>query len=217
MRAALKNPWAVIFFATDGIQSLAPLGVESATKTLGGWEKDTLTAGVWIKPGVYAYSRMAEGKPKYTGKSRGMSINSILGDVEPEGRDEAWFRYLDDMARGLWTREERTLTSRHERFVTFGFAVSSKDNWRLAGCWLETERDLDVNDPGIKRNNCSNPRRARGLVSLAIADNETPDELSRKHLPEWLDDDKRVAGEWMQDDREIALARFDEEVWDVSD
>jgi hypothetical protein len=32
LRAALRNPWAVIFFATDGIQSLEPLGVESETK-----------------------------------------------------------------------------------------------------------------------------------------------------------------------------------------
>jgi hypothetical protein len=109
LRAALKNPWAVIFFATDGIQSLEPLGVESKTKTFGEWEKDSLTAGVWIKPGVYAFSRIADGKAKYTGKSRGVSVNSILGDVEPEDRDEQWFRYLDDMARDLWTRGERSI------------------------------------------------------------------------------------------------------------
>jgi hypothetical protein len=217
VRAALKNPWAVILFATDGIQSLEPFGVESATKTLGGWEKETLTAGVWIKPGVCAYSRMEKGKTKYTGKSRGMSINSILGDVALEDRDELWFRYLDDMARDLWTRGERSIWISHERLVTFGFAVSSEENWRLAGYWLETDRELDVNDAGIKRNDCSNPRRARGLVPLSIAENETPDVMSRIYSPEWLDDTKRIAGEWMQDNHEIALARFDEEVWDVSD
>jgi hypothetical protein len=157
---------------------------------LGGWERDNLTAGVWIKPGIYAFSRMANGKAEYTGKSRGMSINSILGDVAPEDRDEQWFRYLDDMAGELWARGERSIFTPHERFVTFGFAVSSKDNWRLAGSWLETDRELDVNDAGIKRNDCSNPRRARGLVQLSIAPNETPAEMSRKHTPEWLDDDK---------------------------
>ena len=157
LRAALKNPWAVIFFATDGVQSFEPLGVESETKTLGGWERDNLTAGVWIKPGIYAFSRMVNGNAKYTGKSRGVSINSILGDVGPEDRDEAWFRYLDNIARDLWSRGERTLSSPHERFVTFGFATSSKDNWGLAGSWLETDRELDVNDAGIKRNHCSKP------------------------------------------------------------
>ena len=217
LRAALKNSWAVIFFATDGIQSLEPLGVESATKTLGGWEKDTLSAGVWIKPGVYAFSRIANGRVRYTGKSRGVSVNSILGDIEPEDRDEQWFRYLDDMACDLWTRGERSVWTPHERFVTFGFGVSSKANWPLAGYWLETDRELDVNDAGIKRDDCSNPRRARGLVPLAIAANETPAEMSREHRPGWRDDDKRIAGEWMQDNQEIALARFEEEEWDVSD
>jgi hypothetical protein len=98
--------------------------------------------------------------------------------------------------------------------VTFGFAVSSKENWPLAGFWLETDRDLDVNDAGIKRNHCSDPRRAHRLVPLTIAANETPSELSQKHVPEWLDDDKRIAGEWMQDNQDIALSRFDEEIWD---
>jgi hypothetical protein len=54
-------------------------------------------------------------------------------------------------------------------------------------------------------------------VPLSIAENETPDVMSRIYSPEWLDDTKRIAGEWMQDNHEIALARFDEEVWDVSD
>ena len=44
-----------------------------------------------------------------------------------------------------------------------------------------------------------------------------PDELSRKHVPQWLDEKKRVEGEWAQDNQEIALARFEEEVWEASD
>jgi hypothetical protein len=60
LRAASKAPWDVVFFATDGLHSLEDLGVESPTKTLGGWEKSTIEAGIWAQPGVYAFSSVGE-------------------------------------------------------------------------------------------------------------------------------------------------------------
>jgi hypothetical protein len=54
--AALNAPWNVIHFATDGIQSNAPLHIESEQKALGTWEMDTFTRGVYIKPGIYAFA-----------------------------------------------------------------------------------------------------------------------------------------------------------------
>jgi hypothetical protein len=39
----------------------------------------------------------------------------------------------------------------------------------------------------------------------------------RQQLVEPRDAAKRIAGEWMQDNHDVALARFDEEVWHVSD
>jgi hypothetical protein len=214
LKAALKNPWAVIFFATDGIQSVEPLGVENETKTLGGWEMDKLTAGVWIKPGVYAFvnpPKSIQDDPKYTGKSRGMSVNSILGDVDWRDRGKRYFQHLDALARDLWARGEKVIINAHERFVTFGYATSSEDNWKLAGCWLETTRDIHIDDAGVKRRHCYDPRRACKLIPLKIAENKTPDAISGMYRPEWLGDERdKFERENDADSRDIALARFDE-------
>jgi hypothetical protein len=92
VRAALKAPWNIIHFATDGIQSDAPLGIETNEKLLGGWEMDTFSRGVYIKPGIYVSSEDIEkDEPQgstldefiadhiFKGKSRGVSLRSMRG------------------------------------------------------------------------------------------------------------------------------------------
>ena len=87
VRAGLSAPWNIIHFATDGIQSDAPLGeyansrnfspegieknseggwrgIESKDKELGEWEMDTFTRGVYIKPGIYAFADDREQEEK---------------------------------------------------------------------------------------------------------------------------------------------------------
>jgi hypothetical protein len=218
LRAALKAPWSVIFFATDGIHALVELGVESPTKTLGGWEKKSITAGIWAQPGVYAFSEIERGEIKFTGKSRGMSPKSFLPDDENgggEGEDdtnEKLYDFFDESFPPLWEKGGGVLTTPMERYVTFGFAASSEENWAHAGCWLETTRTNDANSGGVKRERCTDRRRASGLVPLIVKANDTPEEMSAPHEPDWLDDDERVAHDWAEDMKEIAATWFEEPV-----
>jgi hypothetical protein len=136
LRAALKAPRDVIFFATDGIHSLKELGVESPTKILGEWERGELTAGIWAQPGVYPFSEIERGgKVKFKGKSRGMSPKSLLnndGGDDESGEDDAnerVFNFSDANLVQLWAKGEGALTTPHLRYLRFGFAVSSPENW----------------------------------------------------------------------------------------
>jgi hypothetical protein len=220
LRAALKAPWDVIFFATDGIHPLKELGVESPTKILGGWEKTILTAGIWAQPGVYAFSQIdRKGKVIFTGKSRGASPNSFMDEPEKpavEGSEdedrsgERLFDYYDRMLVPLWARGEGKLTLLQERYLTFGYAANSPENWPHVGYWLETSRTIEARSGGVKREPCHEPGRVRGVVPLIVRRNETPDDISTPHDPEWLDDLQRVETEWDRDMNAVAHGRFAE-------
>ena len=77
VRAALNAPWNIIHFATDGIQSDAPLGVENLDKSLGEWEMDTFSRGVYIKPGIYAF---ANDFMRQEVDERGSSFDEFVAD-----------------------------------------------------------------------------------------------------------------------------------------
>jgi hypothetical protein len=218
LRRALAGPWKVVLFATDGMHSLPnprdqPSDPEPGAggKTFGGWDRSVIKAGIWVMPGVYAFSHVKRDETKFTGKSRGMSIGSILGDPEEgetEDRGERLYNFYDNNLVPLWAAGGGgKLTVPQERYITFGFATSSAANWRLAGCWVETTREIDADSGGSKKQRCSNRRRANGLVPLIVRPNPTPDVLSAPHVPEWLDAEARTESQWDEDMNEIAAVR----------
>jgi hypothetical protein len=69
MEAALTDPYAIVFFATDGIMSARGLaGLENVLKNgepsrLGAWEHGVATGLIAIQSGVYSYLKPGkEGK-----------------------------------------------------------------------------------------------------------------------------------------------------------
>ena len=152
--AMLRAPWNIIHVATDGIQADAPLHIESEKKMLGTWEMDTFTRGVYIKPGIYAFANDFERVEKdevtsldtlvadhiFKGKSRGVSLRSVLGEDDAEAKrniQKEWFDYLDDLALDCYSTARPTASLPHKKLVTFGLAASNPELWPMCGNWVE--------------------------------------------------------------------------------
>jgi hypothetical protein len=147
--AGLNAPWNVIHFATDGMQSNAPLNIENSKKMLGEWEMETFTRGVYVKPGIYAFANdfppMDEPSELdalvedhlFRGKSRGVGLRSILGEdgENDEGRNiqREWFDYLDALAEDCYGNGRSTALLPHKKLLTFGAAASCEERWPMCG------------------------------------------------------------------------------------
>ncbi len=70
LEAALIDPHAIVFFATDGIVSTRPLcGLERVPKQgdvvdLGDWEYCEADSGLFVMPGVYTYGKITYDKTR---------------------------------------------------------------------------------------------------------------------------------------------------------
>jgi hypothetical protein len=68
IEAALIDPHAIVFFATDGIVSTRPLGGLARVRKqgdvvdLGDWEYCEADSGLFVMPGVYTYGKVGYGK-----------------------------------------------------------------------------------------------------------------------------------------------------------
>jgi hypothetical protein len=234
--AALNAPWGIIHIATDGVTTDEQLHVEpydaegKPIKVLGSWEMKSFSRGVFMKPGMYCTAddhAAEEIKPpnmvemlvkpppvykngaKFKGKSRGVSLRSVLGDDDiPDAAvlekimsgeapasilpkrniHEEYFAFLDEaVEQRAGNVDRQKITVPHKKLITFGAAASCKSKWPRCGNWLETTRDLDLSSAGVKRAKCLDERRARELVITRVAMNDTPKILSARHEPDWLD------------------------------
>ena len=244
MDAMLNAPWNIIHVATDGLQSDAPLHIESKDKILGTWEMDVLTKGVYIKPGIYAFVGEKKKQIKdeitgleslvashvYKGKSRGVGLRSILGENDPkqsgkENHDseakrdiqEEWFRYLDNLASECYSKGRSIASLPHKKLVTFGLAASNPSLWPMVGNWVEDRRVFEMNEAGVKRGVCIDHDKASGLVITSVASNKTPKALSAKHKPEWLDKANEAILRDLNENADLALAHDWDVGWDVGE
>jgi hypothetical protein len=237
MDAMLRAPWNIIHVATDGIQSDAPLGIESKKKLLGTWEMETFTRGVYIKPGIYAFAGDVERKEKdvvasldtlvadhiFKGKSRGVSLRSILGEDSEANAEtkrniqKEWFDYLDDLAFECYGAARPVASLPHKKLVTFGLAASNPELWPMCGNWVEDTRIFKMNEAGVKRGPCFDRDRATGLVITKVAINKTPKVLSAKHTPEWLDQANEAILRDLNENADLALAHDWDCCWDVGE
>jgi len=232
--AMLRAPWNIIHVATDGIQADAPLHIESEKKMLGTWEMDTFTRGVYIKPGIYAFANDFERVEKdevtsldtlvadhiFKGKSRGVSLRSVLGEDDGEAKrniQKEWFDYLDDLALDCYSTARPTASLPHKKLVTFGLAASNLELWPMCGNWVEDIRIFKMNEAGVKRGTCFDPDRVQGLVITPVAINKTPKVLSKKHEPEWLDQKNEAVLRDLNENADLALANDWDSCWDVGE
>jgi hypothetical protein len=216
LNAALHDPESIVMFCTDGIISIKPLHGEGrlpvvSNKELGKWEfkesTDISEAGVFVMAGIYPFFEMKDGKPNANTKTRGFKI-------------ETPHEYLLNDVRKAWRQKQSVIEGPYTKYITLGAAVSSRENWRKAGCWCDGMREMAIDGAGLKRlAPRGKPERANKLLDTLPVDNiyrkgplkGQPDtELSRIYIPEWLD----VAyGEEQCEDREqleLILSRYDE-------
>jgi hypothetical protein len=158
--AALVDPHAIVFFATDGIVSTQPLhgfdGGLSRVKiegkdviTLGDWEYAKANGGLFVGSGIYMYWKYKfdeNGEPKRDEKgnivlkpvAKLRGANAKKYKVNEKG--EPW---LVENVLPIWENmvalptpgdNSGLITRDYKQFVTIGSALSPR-RWRLAGRW----------------------------------------------------------------------------------
>ena len=170
IEAALIDPHAIVFFATDGIVSTRPLdGLARVRKhgdvvDLGDWEYCEAYSGLFVMPGVYTYGKVVfdengERTIKPVTKIRG-------GDAKKYGAKLKANQWLVENVLAAWRspfdphQPERfpRIVAPYQKYVTAGNALASRHRWKLAGRWTARPgeagtgtRDINVHSVGNKR------------------------------------------------------------------
>jgi hypothetical protein len=171
LEAALLNPHAIVFFATDGIVSTRELqGLSRVRKkgqivNLGDWEYSEADSGLFVLPGVYTYGKVEYDKNgkrtiKPVTKSRGADLKKYDAKVKAnqwliENVRAAWRKAFDP--RGSQEQFPR-IVAPYKKYITVGNALASPRRWELAGRWTAKRgepgagtRDINVHTVGNKR------------------------------------------------------------------
>jgi hypothetical protein len=148
-------------------------------------------------------------KRKFKGKSRGVSLRSVLGEdglkllgKEKRNIQNEWFDYLDNVAFEAYATSRGSVVMPHKKLMTFGASTTSTANWQMCGNWVEGHRFIKMNEAGVKRQHCFGRDRATSLVMTKVMENKTPRALSAKHEPEWLGGDEEEV--FMREEHENA-------------
>jgi hypothetical protein len=160
MLAALKDPHAMVMFATDGIVSTRALkGLERVRDVgagekaaLGDWEMDRLGGGMFLQSGLYVLFKLG-GETKNI-KTRGVNMARVLLGKHRDKRNflenhvlPQWRKVFDPNNPDTLPRLVFTLPI----YETVGAAVASRSRYRLRGRWYDTERTIDIHEIGVKR------------------------------------------------------------------
>jgi hypothetical protein len=171
LEAALLDPHAIVFFATDGIVSTRELkGLSRVRKKgeivdLGDWEYSEADSGLFVLPGVYTYGKVeydenGERTIKPVTKLRGGDPKKYDATVKAnrwliENVLTAWQKPFDP--RGSNDQFPR-IVAPYKKYITVGNALASRERWKLAGRWTAKPgepgagtRDINVHTVGNKR------------------------------------------------------------------
>lgn len=179
LKAALKDPYAIVSFMTDGICSQRPLDLGALLKPegsrdvhLGDWEWKEVQNGFFLQSGVYAYEKLNKtGKAVRTGKSRGFDPKKIDGQTADGGPSDdphasLFEKDLLDFFREdvlpIWRMPPVSRKSDGseiaptfiywiKRYISIGEACTSPERFKLAGRWAYVPREMRVMKPGPKR------------------------------------------------------------------
>jgi len=234
--AALPDPRAIVFFATDGIVSTPPLlGLARVKKAgdvvdLGDWEHCEADSGLFVKPGVYTYGKIAYDE---TGERTIKPVTKIRrGDAKKYAATVKANQWLIQNVLAGWRKpfdpqKPETfprIVAPYQKYITAGNALASRARWKLAGRWTARPgepdagtREIFVHSVGNKRElipdeSCwpdyvsvpgREARRCNGLIrTIPALNNDTA--LSRPLMPEWLDKDIGKDVQEREEQEEIA-------------
>jgi hypothetical protein len=170
IEAALIDPHAIVFFATDGIVTTRPLNglsrvrVKGDVVDLGDWEYCEANAGLFVLPGVYTYGKIEIDKTgartiKPVTKLRGGDPKKYAATVKAnqwliENVLAAWRAPFDPHKPEQFPR----IVAPYQKYITVGNALASRHRWKLAGRWTARPgeagagtRDINVHSVGNKR------------------------------------------------------------------
>jgi hypothetical protein len=170
LEAALLDPHAMVFFATDGIVStlrlsgLAGVHKQGDVVDLGDWEYCEADSGLFVMPGVYTYGKVA------TDVTGGRTIKPITkirgGDAKKYAAKVAANQWLIENVLAAWRkpfdpRKPETfprIVAEYQKYITVGNALASRARWKLAGRWTARpggpgagRREIFVHSVGNKR------------------------------------------------------------------
>jgi hypothetical protein len=170
IEAALIDPHAIVFFATDGIVSTRPLnGLARVCKNgdvvdLGDWEYFEADSGLFVMPGVYTYGKIVRDQHgartiKPVTKIRG-------GDARKYGAKLKANHWLIENVLAAWRtpfdphkpEQFPRIVAPYQKYITAGNALASRYRWKLAGRWTARPgepgagtREINVHSVGNKR------------------------------------------------------------------
>ncbi len=145
MEAALLNPHAVVFFATDGIVATEELPGLSRVRRdgddidLGDWEYYEADSGLFVMSGVYTYGKVKTDK---NGVPTIEPVSKLRGaDPKKYTREMAASAWLIRETLSVWrlpadqAGESANILSAYKKYITAGNALASPRRWKLAGRW----------------------------------------------------------------------------------
>ena len=170
IEAALIDPHAIVFFATDGIASTRPLdGLarvpnQGDVVDLGDWEYCEADSGLFVMPGVYTYGKVVYDQTgartiKPVTKIRGGDAKKYAAKVKAnewliENVLAAWRAPFDPHKPEQFPR----IVAPYQKYITAGNALASRHRWKLAGRWTARPgeegagtREINVHSVGNKR------------------------------------------------------------------
>jgi hypothetical protein len=170
IEAALLDPHAIVFFATDGIVSRRPLeGLALVRKQgdvvdLGDWEYCEADSSLFVMPGVYTYGKIVYDQHgartiKPVTKIRGCDAKKYGAKLKAnqwliENVLVAWRTPFDPQKPETFPR----IVAPYQKYITAGNALASRLRWKLAGRWTARPgeagagtREINVHSVGNKR------------------------------------------------------------------
>ena len=170
IEAALVDPHAIVFFATDGIVSTRPLnGLARVRKhgdvvDLGDWEYFEADSGLFVMPGVYTYGKVVYDE---TGARTIKPVTKIRGgDAKKYGAKLKANQWLIENVLAAWRtpfdphnpKQFPRIVAPYQKYITAGNALASRHRWKLAGRWTARPgeagagtREINVHSVGNKR------------------------------------------------------------------
>jgi hypothetical protein len=170
IEAALIDPHAVVFFATDGIVSTRPLNGLARVRRqgdvvdLGDWEYCEADGGLFVMPGVYTYGKVVYDE---TGARTIKPVTKIRGgDAKKYAAQVKANQWLIENVLAAWRtpfdphKPEKfpSIVAPYQKYITAGNALAARHRWKLAGRWTARPGEPGAGTREIKVHNVGNKR-----------------------------------------------------------
>jgi hypothetical protein len=201
LEAALKDPEAIVRLATDAVQATRQLDMSwEETKILGTWMREiAIEGGMFFQAGIFCMPQVVKPgrNPKLKMATRGYSPENVEGDAIDHQK-----KVVDDLLNKIpeaWAKGEPVYSFKYKQYMSLGLALVSREAWKHIGYRKYSDRELELDNYGQKRNAPSTARkrqlRASKLVPLPVAHRDPIMEegvMSAPYQYHWLSDAMRA-------------------------